>query len=67
MLQHTVVQGCPTYSPRANVRPTTRFYVARKPVYNQLTRTNVISVRERVGDELYYNHVNMAMLCVRLF
>ena len=29
-----VNQGCSTYGPRANVRPATRFYVARQPVYN---------------------------------
>ena len=47
-----VRQGCPTYGPRANVWPATRFYVARQPVYNQLTGINVINVRQRFGDEL---------------
>ena len=38
----------------SNIRPATRFYVARQQVYNQLTGTNVISVRQGFGDELYY-------------
>ena len=49
-LRFAIAQGCPTYGPRANVRPATRFYVTRQPVYNQLTGTNVISVRQRFGD-----------------
>ena len=45
-----VNQGCLTYGPQANVRPATRFYVARQLVYNEPTGTTVISVRQRFGD-----------------